>query len=178
MGYRLGVDIGGAFTDLVGYDDESGDFVWVKGETTPFEPSVGVLNTIRKSQLDMSNVAMVIHGQTLVINSIITRDGAKVGLLTTWGHRDILELQRANRRDMYNFRYRKPKPFVPRYLSLEINERILGDGSVLKPLDAGGVREAVKKLLGEGVESICISFLNSYANPEHEIEAAKLLKKF
>ncbi|GAB6102686.1 hydantoinase/oxoprolinase family protein [Thermococcus atlanticus] len=177
MGYRLGVDIGGAFTDLVGYDDESGDFVWVKGETTPFEPSVGVLNTVRKSQLDMSNVTMVIHGQTLVINSIITRDGAKVGLLTTWGHRDVLELQRANRRDMYNFRYRKPKPFVPRYLSLEINERILGDGSVLKPLDVEGVREAVKKLLGEGVESICISFLNSYANPEHEIEAAKIVKE-
>ncbi|NJE61717.1 hydantoinase/oxoprolinase family protein [Thermococcus sp. 21S7] len=174
MGYRLGVDIGGAFTDLVGYDAETGDFVWVKGETTPSEPSAGVLNTIKKSGLDMSRVIMVIHGQTLVINSIITRDGARVGLLTTWGHRDILELQRANRRDMYNFRYKKPKPFVPRYLSIEIDERILGDGSELKPLRADEVRGAVKRLLNAGVESICISFLNSYANPSHEIEAARI----
>ncbi|WP_461866336.1 hydantoinase/oxoprolinase family protein [Thermococcus sp.] len=177
MGYRLGVDIGGAFTDLVGYNDESGDFVWVKGETTPSEPSVGVLNTVKKSKLDMSTVSMVIHGQTLVINSIITRDGAKVGLLTTWGHRDILELQRANRRDMYNFRYKKPEPFVPRYLSIEIDERILGDGTEFKPLNADEVRKAVKRLLKEGVESICVSFLNSYANPSHEIKAGEIVKE-
>ncbi len=177
MGYRLGVDIGGAFTDLVGYEEESGRFVWVKGETTPSEPSVGVLNTVRKSGLDMSMVTMVIHGQTLVINSIITRDGARVGLLTTWGHRDILELQRANRRDMYNFRYRKPRPFVPRYLSVEINERILGDGSELKPLDEKEVRDAVGRLLEGGVESICISFINSYANPDHEIKAGEIARK-
>ncbi|WP_461863237.1 hydantoinase/oxoprolinase family protein [Thermococcus sp.] len=177
MGYRLGVDIGGAFTDLVGYDDETGDFIWVKGETTPFEPSIGVLSTVKKSRLDMSKVIMVIHGQTLVINSIITRDGAKVGLLTTWGHRDILELQRANRRDMYNFRYKKPKPFVLRYLSLEIDERIAGDGKVLKALNAEEVKRAVNKFLKEGVESICVSFLNSYINPEHEIEAGKIIRE-
>lgn len=177
MAYRLGVDIGGAFTDLVGYDDETGDFLWVKGETTPKNPAEGVLNTIRKSKLNMSKVSMVLHGQTLVINSIITRDGAKVGLLTTKGHRDILILQRANRRDIYNFRYKKPEPFVPRYLTIEVRERIGGDGSVMDPLHSEDVRGGLEKLLKEGVESICISFLNSYANPLHEIEAKRIIQE-
>lgn len=177
MAYRLGVDIGGAFTDLVGYDDETGDFLWVKGETTPKNPAEGVLNTIRKSKLNVSKVSMVLHGQTLVINSIITRDGAKVGLLTTKGHRDILILQRANRRDIYNFRYKKPEPFVPRYLTIEVRERIGGDGSIIEPLHSEDVRNGLEKLLKEGVESICISFLNSYANPVHEIEAKRIIQE-
>ena len=177
MGYRLGVDIGGAFTDLVGYDDETGNFIWVKGETTPKNPADGVLNTIEKSKLDMSKVFMVLHGQTLVINSIITRSGAKVGLLTTKGHRDILILQRANRRDIYNFRYKKPEPFVPRYLTVEVKERIGGDGNVIEPLHPEDVRNGLEKLLKEGVESICISFLNSYANPVHEMEAKKIIQE-
>ncbi|WP_175059479.1 hydantoinase/oxoprolinase family protein [Thermococcus sp. 2319x1] len=177
MAYRLGVDIGGAFTDLVGYDDETGDFLWVKGETTPKNPAEGVLNTIRKSKLNMSKVSMVLHGQTLVINSIITRDGAKVGLLTTKGHRDILILQRANRRDIYNFRYKKPEPFVPRYLTIEVRERIGGDGSIIEPLHSEDVRSALERLLKEGVESICISFLNVYANPVHEIEAKRIIQE-
>jgi len=175
--YRLGVDIGGAFTDLVAYDDETGDFVWVKGETTPKNPAEGVLNTVEKSKLDMSKVSMVLHGQTLVINSIITRSGAKVGLFTTKGHRDVLILQRANRRDIYNFRYKKPEPFVPRRLTVEVRERIGGGGGVIEPLHPEDVRQGLEKLLKEGVESICISFLNSYANPTHEIEAKKIIQE-
>lgn len=177
MAYRLGVDIGGAFTDLVGYDDETGDFIWVKGETTPKNPAEGVLNTIRKSKLDMSKVSVVLHGQTLVINSIVTRTGAKVGLFITKGHRDILILQRANRRDIYNFRYKKPEPFVPRYLTVEVEERISGDGSIIKPLNTDDVKKALKNLLKEGVESICVSFLNSYVNPVHEIKAKKIIQE-
>ena len=177
MGYRLGVDIGGAFTDLVGYNDETGELLWVKGETTPKNPAEGVLNTVRKSTLNMSKVDMVLHGQTLVINSIITRSGAKVGLLTTKGHRDVLILQRANRRDIYNFRYKKPEPFVPRGLTVEVRERIGGDGSIIESLHSEDVRKGLEKLLKEGVESICVSFLNSYANPVHEIEAKKILQE-
>jgi len=177
MVYRVGIDIGGAFTDLVAYDDETGDFVWVKDETTPHDPSVGVLNTVVKSKVDFSRVLSIIHGQTLVINTIIERKGAKVGLITTKGYRDVLELQRSNRRDMYNFRYKKPQSLVPRYLRLEVDERVMSDGTILKPLNEEDVEKATEKLLKEGVESICISFINSYANPSHEIRAGEIVRK-
>lgn len=177
MPYRIGIDIGGAFTDLVAYDEDTGKVIWVKGETTPADPSIGVLNTIKKSNLDLSKSRLIVHGQTLVINTIIERKGAKVGLITTKGFRDTLELQRSNRRDMYNFRYKKPEPFVPRYLRLEVEERIMADGSILKPLNKNDVVKVTKRLLAEGVESICISFINSYTNPIHEIKAGEIVKK-
>ncbi len=175
MHIRLGVDIGGAFTDLVAFVEETGEIVWVKGETTPLNLAEGVINVVKKSKVDLSKVTMFIHGQTLVINSVVTRDGARVGLLTTKGHRDVLILQRANRRDMYNLRYRKPEPFVPRYLTLEVEERIDGTGKIVKKLSRESVLRALEKLLREGVESICIGFLNSYLNPVHEQEAKKIV---
>ncbi|MEM4288816.1 MAG: hydantoinase/oxoprolinase family protein [Nitrososphaerota archaeon] len=175
--YRIGIDIGGAFTDLVGYDDETGEFIWVKDETTPQDPSIGVVNTISKSKIDFSKVLSIIHGQTLVINTIIERKGARVGLLTTKGYRDVLELQRSNRRDMYNFRYQKPDPIIPRYLRIEVEERVMADGSVLKPLNEEEVKNGVNKLLKEGVESICISFINSYSNPTHELRAYEIVQE-
>src|SRR5579875_1287386 len=177
MTYRVGIDIGGAFTDLVAYSDDTGELVWVKVETTPQDLSLGILNSIRQSKIDFSKVSMIMHGQTLVINSIVTKEGAKVGLLTTSGHRDILYLQRANRRDIYNFRYVKPTPFVPRYLTFEVRERIAGDGSVMVPLNSEDVKKATLELLKENVESICVSFLNSYIDPTHEIKAGNVIRE-
>jgi N-methylhydantoinase A len=177
MVYRVGIDIGGAFTDLVAYDDHTGEFIWVKDETTPQDPAIGVVKAIVKSKIDFSKVSSIIHGQTLVINSIIEKKGAKVGLVTTKGYKDVLELQRSNRTDMYNFRYKKPTPLVPRYLRLEVDERVMADGTILRPLNEKDVEEAVKRLLKEGVESLCISFINSYANPEHERRAGEIARK-
>jgi len=174
---RIGVDIGGAFTDLVALNEDTGEFIWIKDETTPANPSLGVVRTIKKSKLDMKNIEMILHGQTVVINSIITRDGAKVGLLTTKGHRDVLILQRANRRDIYNFTYKKPEPFVPRYLTYEVNERIGSDGRELSGVSRDEIVEIVDKMLKEGVESICISFLNSYINPSHEIKVKDIIEE-
>jgi N-methylhydantoinase A len=174
---KIGVDIGGAFTDLVGYDDETGEFIWVKNETTPDDPSEGVIQTIKKSKLNLQKIDRVMHGQTVVINSIITRTGAKVGLITTEGYRDVLLLQRANRRDIYNFVYKKPEPFVPRFLTFETKERIKSDGSILQSLSQENLKKIIKKLIKEDVESICISFLNSYVNPIHEIEAQKIIEQ-
>ncbi|MEM3489121.1 MAG: hydantoinase/oxoprolinase family protein [Nitrososphaerota archaeon] len=169
---RIGIDVGGAFTDLVAYDDVKGDIVWVKVETTPDDPSRGVIDAIKRSKVNLADVVTIVgHGQTVVINSIITRTGAKVGLITTKGYRDVLLLQRANRRDVYNFVYKKPEPFVPRYLTFEVEERILSDGSEYVQLNRDQLKEVAKKLITEKVESICISFLNSYVNPIHEIEA-------
>ncbi|MGC8701218.1 MAG: hydantoinase/oxoprolinase N-terminal domain-containing protein [Thermoplasmata archaeon] len=131
---RVGIDIGGAFTDLVAFDENTGKFVWVKDEITPSDPSRGVVEAIKESKVKMEKVDMILHGQTVVINSIITRNGAKVGLVTTNGHRDMLILQRANRRDIYNFTYKKPEPFVPRYLTFDVDEKVKNDGTELKKI--------------------------------------------
>jgi N-methylhydantoinase A len=174
---RLGIDIGGAFTDLVAYDVGTGKTVWVKVETTAADFSEGVRNCLGKSHVDMKSVDTIIHGQTLVINTIVTRTGAKVGLITTRGFRDVLEQQRSNRRDMYSFRYKKPESLVPRYLRLEVDERILSDGTELKPLSHEEVGKASQALVKEGAEAIVISLMNSYANPSHEEAAAKTAKQ-
>ncbi len=105
--YRIGIDIGGAFTDLVAID-ENGNMVSVKVDTTR-EQAEGVMNSVRASGIDLRQVRDIIHGHTVVINSIVQRDVATVGLVTTKGFRDVLEIQRSNRRDIYNLRYRKPE---------------------------------------------------------------------
>ncbi|MGC9090144.1 MAG: hydantoinase/oxoprolinase family protein [Fervidicoccaceae archaeon] len=173
---RIGIDIGGAFTDLVAYNEETGEIFWKKVETTPSDPSQGVLIAIEKSGIDLRSAYAFIHGQTLVINTILTRSGAKVGLITTRGFRDVLELQRSNRRDMYNFQYRKPEPLVPRYLRREVEERVSSEGLELLPLNLEELDREVEFLLKQGVESIAISFFNAYANPSHEKQAAMRIR--
>jgi len=174
---RIGIDIGGAFTDLVGYDDSTKELRWVKVESTPKELSAGVIECVKRSGIPTEEFSQIIHGQTVVINTIIERKGVKVGLVTTKGHRDVLELQRGNRRDMYNFRYKKPEPLVHRHLRLEIDERTMADGTILHELNGEQVAEAAKGLVGQGVEAICVTFLNSYVNPENERRAGEVIKE-
>lgn len=147
---RIGIDIGGAFTDLVAYDDSTKELRWVKVESTPDELSKGVTECVRRSGIPRKEFEQVIHGQTVVINTVIERKGAEVGLITTRGHRDVLELQRGNRRDMYNFRYKKPDPIIPRFRRLEVDERVMADGSVLKELDEEQVANASGRLVERG----------------------------
>ena len=175
MSWRIGVDIGGAFTDLYALNEETGEFKWVKVESTPHNYAEGVIEALDKSGISLSEASQIVHGQTVVINTIIERRGARVGMITTKGFRDIIEIQRANRRDMFNLRYKKPEPLVPRYLRLEVDERIMYDGSVLKPLKEDDVRRAATRLIKEGVESIVVAFMNSYANPEHEERAGEIV---
>jgi N-methylhydantoinase A len=174
--YRVGIDIGGAFTDLVAYDSATKDLRWVKVESTPLELSEGVVDCINRSNVTQSEVEQIIHGQTVVINTIIERKGVNVGLITTSGHRDVLEIQRANRRDMYNFKYRKPESIVPRHLRLEIDERTMADGTILKELNGVQVEEASRTLVEKGVDAICVSFMNSYVNPLNERKAGDILR--
>lgn len=125
----------------------------------------------------MKEISQIIHGQTIAINTVVERKGSKVGLLTTKGFRDVLEIQRANRRDMYNFRYKKPEPLVPRYLRLEVNERVMSDGTVLKDLNFEDIDKVVQAFIKEGVESIVISYINSYVNPLHETKTKDYILK-
>lgn len=175
MALRVAIDIGGGFVDLVAIDEETGDMVWSKARTTPQDLSRCVKDVFDSSHINPSAVSQLLHGQTLVINTILQRSGAKVGLITTRGFRDVLELQRANRRDIFNLRYSKPEPFVPRHLRLEADERTLADGTVERAVDAQSLLSAYGRLLQENVEAVAIAFLNSYANPANEACARELI---
>ncbi|MBK8030975.1 MAG: ATP-binding cassette domain-containing protein [Chloroflexi bacterium] len=177
-GYRIATDIGGTFTDLVVLNEETGEITVAKASTTPQDFSQGILDTINKSdRLDTARTTFFVHGTTVVINALTERKGVKTGLITTRGFRDVLEIQRSNRPDIYNLAYSKPKPFVERSLRLEVSERLNYKGDILTPLDREEMRQAVAQLVKEGVESIAVCFLHAYINPNHELEAGEIIRQ-
>lgn len=171
---RLGIDVGGTFTDLVLIDDKAGRIHYTKTLTTSKNPAEGVLTGIDKILrlvgATMRDVAYIVHGTTIGTNALIERKGARVGLITTGGFRDVLEIARIERPDggLYDINVDLPDPLVPRYLRLEVEERIGADGSVVRPLDEQSVVRAVERLKGEGVEAIAVCLLFSFRNPTHE----------
>ncbi|MCR4404913.1 MAG: hydantoinase/oxoprolinase family protein, partial [Candidatus Acetothermia bacterium] len=177
MTKRLAIDIGGTFTDLVALDEASGAVILGKDDTTPHEFAQGVINTIRKSRVDPQEVTQFVHGTTVVINAIAERKGASVALITTKGFRDVLEIQRASRPDMYNLFYRKPRPFVPRRHRFEVTERLNYRGEVLQELDEAEVRRVIERCKAHGLESIAVCFIHSYANPAHERRVRALIEE-
>jgi N-methylhydantoinase A len=170
--YRVGVDIGGTFTDLILVDDQTGELTVGKVLTTPADPSQAVadvlVDALERGHAPPDQVRNVIHGTTLVTNAIIERKGAQTALLTTKGFRDAYEIAREHRYDLYDLFLEMPRPLVPRYLRLEVDERVFADGSVARAPDADQVARLVAELRDKGVEAIAISFLHSYANPAHE----------
>jgi len=177
--FRLGCDIGGTFTDFVLLDDVSGEIRTNKCLTTPKDPSDAVEHGI--GQLEQAapgctaELDEVIHGTTLVINAIIERKGARTGLITTAGFRDVLELGREIRYAPYDVFAEFPAPLIPRRLRLEVDERLRSDGSVLQPLDEQQAREVVRALVDQGVESIAVCLLNSFENPAHELRLKQII---
>ncbi len=174
---RIAIDIGGGFADLAAIDLETGEMSWAKTYTTPNDLQQCVKEVFEQSKVDAAQVCQLMHGQTLVINAILQRNGAKTGLITTRGFRDILELQRANRRDIFNLRYKKPVPFVSRELRLEVSERVSATGEILKPVCVNELHAAYRTLLDMGAESIAIAYINSYANPENEQASRTILSE-
>ena len=178
---RLGCDIGGTFTDFVLLDDETGEIKVYKCLTTPGDPSDAVEEGVRTLAKRVPNLTQkmkeVIHGTTLVINAIIERKGARTGLITTEGFRDVLELGRETRYAPYDIFAEFPKPLVPRPLRMEVNERLRADGSVLKTLDVQQAGDVVRALKNEGVKSIAICLLNSFENPAHELAIKEIVAK-
>jgi N-methylhydantoinase A len=174
---RVATDIGGTFTDLVYLDEETGAIGVTKSPSTPANFAEGVINTLVKVQLAAGETSFFVHGSTVFINALTERKGVKTGLITTKGFRDVLEIGRANRPDIYNMFYTKPEPFVPRYLRLEARGRIDHKGAVLEPLSEADVRAAVEVFRQEGVEAIAICFLHSYANPAHEVECGEIVNE-
>ena len=178
MPIRASIDVGGTFTDFCAVDEKTGEYIYVKDSTTPSNYAEGVINVIRKSKIPGEKLDRFIGtGSTMVINALTERKGAKTLLLTTKGFRDVLEIGRSNRTDLYNFLYKKPVPFVPRRYRLEVDERIGYSGEEIKPLNKEDVYKAADLCEKEGMESVAIAFYNAYANPKHEQEAYEILKE-
>lgn len=178
---RIGVDIGGTFTDLVVYDDAIGGFAVGKTLTTPRDPSQAVetlvLETLERERIPANEVQQLIHGTTLVTNAIIERTGSRTALFATEGFRDSIEIRRENRYELYDLMLEMPQPLVPRYLRFGIPQRTLADGTTLRELDTAFVERLTRELAANGIKAIAIAFLNSFTNPSAEREAHAIVQR-
>lgn len=174
---RVGVEVGGTFTDLVAID-ENGAITVSKVPSVPSTPDEGAFNALLASGVAISEIEDLAHGSTIATNAVLERKGAKVAFVTTKGFRDILAMQRHSRSRVYDLTYQKPKPVVARRDSFEVGERLLADGSVLDALDAEAVeRDLIPRLKEGDYEAVAICLLNSYANPAHEEELASIIAR-
>jgi N-methylhydantoinase A len=172
----VAIDIGGTFTDLIGFDDAAKSFVQAKSLTTPAQLGQGVIDCIRKSGLAAAAIDELIHGSTIAINTLIERKGAKTGLVVTRGTRDVYIIGRGNRPEAYSLFFHRHRPLVPRHLTREVDERLLSSGEVHAPLYRAGIAEACRAFAAEGVEAVAVCFLHSYVNPEHERVAGDMIR--
>ena len=177
----IGIDVGGTFTDLFMVDDRTGDTFRHKLSSTPDDPHEapvhGIREILEKAGRKPQDVRFVGLGTTVATNALLERKGAATGLITTRGFRDLLEICRQTRPHVYDLTQHRPEPLVPRRLRLEVEERVAGDGSVVRPIDLADVHRAAARLQSEGVASVAICFLNAYANPEHERQAVARLRE-
>jgi N-methylhydantoinase A len=179
MATRLGVDIGGTFTDLIFFDDETSEITVAKVPTTPGTPDEGAIAAVERalSPTQVASTEYFLHGTTVGLNALLERRGAKVGLLATKGFRDVLEIRRGARSPKNPLFWRQPEPLVPRELRIPITERVYATGDIHTPLVDDDVRDAAQVFEKEGVASVAVAFFNSYANPEHELAAERLLRE-
>ncbi|MBC7779617.1 MAG: hydantoinase/oxoprolinase family protein [Proteobacteria bacterium] len=177
----LGSDIGGTFTDFVEVDEATGRVEVYKCLTTPDDPSRAIDEGVRalceRQQRSAAAIDAMVHGTTLVINAVIERKGARTGLITTRGFRDVLEIGREKRFDAYDLQIEFPVPLVPRYLRMEVDERLHASGQVLVALDEASVKAAVSVLVAEGCESIAVCLLHAYRNPAHEQQVRAVIAR-
>jgi N-methylhydantoinase A len=178
--YRIGVDIGGTFTDFALFDARGAKMSVHKRLTTPHDPSEAVTEGIdallKREGVAIADISDVVHGTTLVTNAVIERTGAVTGMLATAGFSDILDMGFERRYDLFDLRVKYPPPLVPRRLRLEVAERVRFDGSVETPLDEAAVQSAAKRFKELGVAAVAVCFLHAYANPAHEARATQILR--
>jgi N-methylhydantoinase A len=173
---RLAVDIGGTFTDLVAVDTASGQVVRAKADTT-VNLTDGVLAALAGSGVAAGSIGAFVHGTTVVINAVTERRGAPTALVTTRGFRDVLEIGRANRPDLYNLAYAKPVPFVPRRLRFEVTERMTHHGTVAQPVCDADVAAVCARIAASNVKAVAVCLLHAWANPRHELQVAAALRE-
>ena len=173
--YRIAVDVGGTFTDLIAVDD-GGHVTFTKTESTPADQSLGVMSGLErlagKLHLDVAGLLgeteRIVHGMTVANNALLERKGAKVGLLTTAGHRDVLEMREGLKPERYNLRLARAEPLVPRHLRLGVRERLRADGRVETPLDRDSLDQAIATLARARVRSVAVCYLHAYRDDRHE----------
>ena len=175
--FRVSMDIGGTFTDVVAYDEEAGGYVAGKSSTTPADLTEGVLNALATIDSHPEACSFVVHGTTQGINAFLQRRGERVLLLATAGAGDVYHIARGNRARLYDIHFRKPTPLVPRADIVEIDGRLNYAGEELAPLDREAVRTAARRARDEGMGAIAVAFLFSYINPAHELAAEAILQE-
>jgi N-methylhydantoinase A len=171
----VGIDIGGTFTDLVGF--ENGAIITSKTSTVPDDPTKGASESLRLAGCNIAALDELLHGSTIAINTVLERKGAKTALITTKGFRDVLAIGRGNRPDAFNLFFHRPRPLVPRDLTFEVAERMSATGEPLVPLDTEELERLAQRLALLEVDAIAVTFLHGYANPAHEIAAGELLRR-
>jgi N-methylhydantoinase A len=174
---RLAADIGGTFTDVAAFDERTGKLTFGKALSTPQRLVEGINAGVEKAGSDYKSAGLFLHGSTIAINTILERKGAKTALLITEGFRDIYEIGRINRPDAYNLFFRKHEPLVERALRFEVEERVLSDGEIERPLDEKEIEAFGRMLARLGVEATAILFLNCYAKRDHEARAKAILER-
>ena len=175
MTYRVAMDIGGTFTDVVAYDEGSGTFTAAKAPTTPGDLAEGVFGSLARVVDSPGDISFFVHGTTQGLNALLERKGARVLLLTTEGMQDVCHIARGNRTRMFELRYRKPRPLVDRADTMTAGGRLDPHGAEREPLDEKAVRAAARRALAEGFDAIAVCFLFSYVNPAHELRAGQIL---
>src|SRR5262249_13740719 len=173
---RIAVDIGGTFTDLIAIDDQ-GQIYRSKSLTTPDDLARGIQDCLDAAQVQVSKASFFVHGSTVTINAVLERKGARTGLITTKGFRDVYEIGRGNRPEGYNLFFKRPVPLVSRDLRLEVDERLYATGEVLKPLDESSASATIGALKAAGVERVAVWLLHCYANAAHEERLGQLLRR-
>jgi N-methylhydantoinase A len=171
----VGIDIGGTFTDLVGYVD--GKIVTSKTSTVPADPTQGIARSLELANCDPNALNEILHGSTIAINTVLERKGARTALITTSGFRDVYAIGRSNRIQAFNLFFKRPQPLVPRSLTFEIPERVLASGEVLEALDEKVTARIVSDIKAAGVESVAVCLLHSWANPSHERRVGEMLRR-
>ncbi len=171
----VGIDIGGTFTDLVGY--QNGAIITSKTSTVPADPTEGAANALRIARCDVATMTEMLHGSTIAINTVLERSGAKTALITTEGFRDVYFMGRGNRPDAFNLFFHRPRPLVPRELTFEVRERMNAAGEVLTAMETKTIATLGEQLAKLDIEAVAICFLHAYANPVHEQAAGEILRK-
>jgi N-methylhydantoinase A len=174
MAGQLAIDIGGTFTDVV-YSDDEGRTHTLKVSTTTEDITIGILNGVRRAELDLTQLESFVHGTTIALNALLEGKNPPVGLITTRGFRDVLEIMRTARPDMYNLQQVKPTPLVPRRNRREISARMVATGDELRPVLAEEVLEIVRDFAAQGISSIAVCLMHGYANPDHELRVQEII---
>jgi len=173
--FIVAVDIGGTFTDFLGYDSATGELLSSKSPSTPTCLERGIRDCLEKAGVRVNAIDAFVHGSTVAINTVLERKGARTALIVTKGTRDVYKIGRGNRPDAYDIWFRRPEPLVPRHLTFEVEERMLATGEVHTPLNTGQAESIARQVTASGVEAVALCFLHSWKNPIHEERMAQLL---